>query len=293
MGRMSRTELKYFILSFFAAILSLAFVFLFLMSGVGTPLPNLAGEGAASTPTPYQPIPEDALNLLILGGQPGGVNTFLLVRFDPASQRVILAPIPAGTLLTHNQEGETLAEAVRFGGAAYARGALASTLGITIDRFAALTPAAFAQAVGIVGSFELNLEDGASIRDGGVSLTLGSGVHLLDGRAALALISYEGYPGGEQERLAMLSAIAAAAVNQRMDIANSTLFAEIFGSVVNLIETDITFSDFAGRVSAAQYLAGLAHPVAHEVWVVGSLDPQTGAFILSDTAIAYLSLLFV
>ena len=284
---------KYFALSFISAFLAFWLVFLFVM-GVASPS---SAPVSADSPAPavYQPREEDAITLLVLGAERHDVaaDTFLLLRFDPVRGQVGVVAFPPGTVLTHNDRGETLADAHRLGGSLYTRGALADTLNIPIDRFARITLSGFVTAAAAVGSVEFTIEEQLSIHDGELSVTLAPGTHLLDGRQVAAIIRYQGYPGGQAQRMELTAALASAVIDQRIDIVHSTLLAQAFQIIINLLDTDITYADFAARLEAARALADLGHPIARPITLQGQFCEAAERFTLSDTAKAQLAHAFL
>ena len=290
---------KYFAVSFISAFLVFWLVFLLLMSAGQTSSPPGSAVGLASTPATaaaaYQPREEDALTLLVFGTEhPGAVaDTFLLLRFDPVAGQVGVAVFPPGTVLTHNESGETLAEAFRFGGALYTRTALEQTLNIPIDRHARITTQGFIAAAAAVGTVEFELYDALHIHTEGQLITLNPGVHLLDGRQAAELIRYRGHPGGEAGRIALITRLVCAVIDQRIDVVHSTLLEQIFATVINLVETDITYAYFERRVDGARLMASSGYPVALPIILQGAFCEDYTRFTLADTALAALSRVFL
>jgi len=284
---------KYFLISFLAAFFVFWLVFLLMMSAGQTS----ATPQAMSTPAPvaYQPSEQDALTLLLIGTEYHGAvaDTFLLLRYDPVRGQVGVVVFPPGTVLTHNGDGETLAEAYRFGGMAYTRTALEQTLNIPIDRHARITLPGFVAAASAVGMVEFELYEQMSIHAGGQPITLGAGVHLLDGHQVAELIRYQGLPGGQAARVELITRLVCAVIDQRIDVVQSTLVQQIFTTVINLLDTDITFADFEQRIAGAKLMAQQNEPVALPVLLRGDFCENDTRFTLHDTAIAQISRSFL
>lgn len=289
---------KYFVLGFLAAFLVLAVGFLFLISASQTPVSPRAeavAEMDAAPPPQYQPSEDDALTLVVFGTQRANnvASTFILLRFDPVRGDIGVAVLPPGTVISNEDEGETLAHAFSFGGAIYTRDMLAGFLDIPIDRFARISVANFITAAAAVGSIEFDIAQELTIHDGNLPVTLSAGRHLLDGRQIAALIQYENYPGGEMQRADITAQLVSAAINQRIDIVDSTLADRIFETVINLVDTDITFADFERRRNAARMMSGAGGEIARILTLQGQFSPDGARFILSDTAKASIALMFL
>ena len=287
---------KYFVLSFIFALLAFWLVFLLMMSvGHTSSSPGAALSNPPPAAIAYQPSEEDALTLLVFGTEsPGAVaDTFLLLRFDPVRGQVGVVALPPGTVLTHSESEETLADAFRFGGAVYTRAALEQTLSIPIDRHARITLQGFVSAAAAVGTVEFELYEQLSIHAEGQPITLNPGVHLLDGRQAADLIRYRGYPGGEAERTELTTRLVCAVIDQRIDVVHSTLLEQIFGTVINLLDTDITYADFERRVQGARLMADNDRPIALPIVLQGQFCEEGERFTLQDTALAQISRVFL
>ena len=291
---------KYFALSFCAAFFVLALILLFLISTMQPVEPSGAASRDVSRrveapPPVYQPHEADALTLLLFGSERArsAADTFVLLRFDPVRAEVAVAVFPPGTVLNHNEREETLSDVYRFGGAIYTRDALSAFLDIPIDRYARINISNFITAAAAVGSIEFELDEDITIQDGDLAVTLNAGVHLLDGRQIAMLIGYQNYPGGEAQRGQITSQLVSAIINQRIDVVNSTLLDRVFQTVINLVDTDITYSDYERRRDAARLMAASGKEVARPIPLQGEFLEDGEKFILADTALANLALIFL
>jgi anionic cell wall polymer biosynthesis LytR-Cps2A-Psr (LCP) family protein len=250
--------------------------------------PGSLEADAAVAGAPYRPDAEDALTLLVIGAEEAGApaGSFVVLRFDPVGNKVTVAALPPETVVSLKGREETLYDAYRFGGALYLKDALAGRLNLTIDRYARINREGFILAAEAVGSIEFELEEPVTIKEGAVPVTLKAGLQLLDGRKVAGLISREGL--SSQERCRITSALAAAVIGQRIDVVKSTLIDKIFETVINLIDSDITYADYELRKAAAIHMAGSEDFEVREIFITG--EWRENGFYLSDTAIAMLGL---
>ncbi len=281
---------QYFMLSFSASFFLLALLFLFLVTTVHPSAPATLAEAAARPPeAAYLPDAADALTVLFFGVEEGGAaaDSYLLARFDPVRGQVSVAVLPPAALVG----GETLEEAYRYGGARYTRDALREALGVPIDRTVRLTAGGFVAAAAAIGTVEVDLAREYTIADGPVEVILSPGRQLLDGKKLAALLRAP-LPGGDEERCRLTAELACAVIDQRIDVANSVLVEEVFQTVVNLVDTDISYADFERRLEAARHMAGAEGPVAVRVSLDGDTD-SLGRLTLSDTSLAALARQFI
>lgn len=286
---------RYFFLSFSLAFLTLALLYLVMMSMVHPKTPQELAVRAPVEEAVYAPERADALSMLVVGVSQDGLeaDVFLLARFDPARESVPLVAFPPQTQVQTPTKTATLAEAYRYGGADFARQSLAYTLGITIDRYVRVDEAGLLVAAATVGAVEFRLPQEITLeQQGDVTMTLSPGVQLLDGPKIAAVIGYDAYEGGERARCDVIADLAAAVIDQRIDIALSTVADKVFEKLINLVESDLSYADYADRKPAAEYLAGLGREIAVPVRALGEFSDDQPAFILSDTFVALVTQTF-
>lgn len=284
---------RYFFIAFAAAFLVLSVLFLFLMLTVHPAAPNSTNQAPAAElelSAPYTPEASDCLNVLFIGSESGAAqaNSYILARFNPVRGAVPVVVFPPGTLVQNNGRTEPLADVFTFGGADHTRNALSRTLGIPIDRYVRIQSGAFLTCASTIGSIEYKLSKDLVLSRHGRSITLNAGVQYLDGQKVLDIAAY----GSEDEiiRCHMAGDLTAAIVNQRIDVVESTLIDKIFETVINIIDTDISYPDYDNRREAAVFLARLGKEPAYSLPVSGHLSD--GAFTLSDTFLAQLATAF-
>lgn len=289
-----RLKFRYFVLSFSLSFLVLSFTFWVLINLVHpkTPLSLIEQAQAAEEGPAYVPVQEDCMTVLFIGSDGDGAGSFLIARFDPVTGKVPILTLPSNTLLRSADKEQMLHEAYKYGGADYTRKLIAQTLNITIDRYVRMNSQSLIECATVIGSVEYELPRKIEINTGASSIVMQKGLQLLDGRKVAALMRYADYENGEEERCAHASELAAQIVNQRMDVALSTVADNIFSKVVNLIDTDISFPDYEKRKEAAIFMAKLAENPGYVVEAQGALDPEKEQYVLSDTFIASLTRIF-
>lgn len=294
MDKRKTLRLHYFLLSFSAAFFFISLMFLFLITTVHPDSPQEVMQPATEE-EPYIPDEGDALTVLLFGVDSADAvaGTYILARFDPVGRGVRVAVFPPQTLMASGQREETLSEAYRYGGARYTRDALAEHLNLPIHRYARISLSGFVTAAQAVGNVEFDLEEELVLSDGDFAVQLYPGRQLLDGRKVAALIRSRDYPGGEIQRCQMVARLTCAIVDQRIDVVNSVLLDKIFETIINLVDTDISYTDYEERKAPARMLAEGDRPLGVAVAVEGELSADGERFVLPDTTLAALGRQFL
>lgn len=188
-------------------------LFCFLCTAFVVALLFAATTYGKALPVTAAPRP-DAATFLILGLDDAAENTdtVLLVRYDPAADRVVIAQIPRDTYcksrfdipkLNHiypacRAAGDDPQTALR-----YTKEVLSEAFGIPIDGAAALPLSAFRAIVDAIGGVPFTLTAPLTYTDQtGNAVTLPEGDVLLDGYAAAAFVRYRaGYADGDLGRV--------------------------------------------------------------------------------------------
>lgn len=276
---------RYFLLSFAAAFLSFSLIFLGFMT-LWHPKETVTASQPVVEEEAYRPMAADSLTVLFMGTGPEGdaPGLFVLARFNPAGGNVTLAVLPAETAVYNNSAMEPLSEVYRYGGAAYSRDALAMTLGIEIDRYVRMDYNSFLAAAEAVGRVEYILSRELEMKQDGATITLSPGKQLLDGKKVGGLL--RSGEGGKEASLERAGNFIAAIVNQRIDISLTVAVDSVFEKIINVIDTDISYTDYHDRKEAAAYLARTVADPARVIPLSGEWSGNDSLFTLTDTFLA-------
>jgi len=276
---------RYFMLSFVTALLVWTILYMFLVYVVH---PQTLGTAhtvsTVSTEEPYSPSAKDAITILFMGSLQHGdaPNAYLLARFDPTAGQVTLAALPANAAFINTGHTESLAEIYNYGGSRYTQELIAKTLGISIDCYVRLTPQSFLVAMQAIGSMEYNLPHTLNVLQDGALFELTQGTQLLDSRKTLQILSYP-YQTAEAQTNAITDLVAEL-ILQRRDIALSSMAESVFTTIVNKIDSDISYTDYLNRKEATIYFALLDTAAVKQITLAG--QTEAGLYHLSDTFIA-------
>lgn len=230
----------------------------------------------------YRPMAQDSLTVLVIGVN--GQNTpsdFLLLRFNPQYGQIPLSLLPPETAVTLNGRGVTLAQAYSFGGGPQASDALSRRLGIVIDRYASLNRDMFIALAEKTGTVVYTLPYDVSYTRDGFDVNLAAGERRLDGQDVADLFGYPDYKDGAAGKSELLGDLVEAIINQNLNTASEDLSPGLFRMAINLIRTDITYTDYELRRQAADFVSKLKTQAAGNLPLSGSVL-ESGAFELSE-----------
>jgi len=281
---MSKYSIKWVLLSFVCALLLWGMLYSFLLNIVHPNTRYAAAMPIREYIEPLLPTSHDAITILFMGAdnRRSPPSTYLLVRFDPANGTAVLTAIPGNMQVLNEGRPESLSQVYTFGGAVFTRNLLAAELGIDIDRFVRLTPESFIASAAAIGMVEFSLPTTITILQDGVSIELGAGRHLLDGRRTLQILMHRF--GDESQRLSITASLAAEIIEQRRDVVLSAVIDNIFERIINIVDSDISYADYIHHKPASEYFARLPGPVTHIIDFSGTRDGDRVA--AADTYIA-------
>jgi hypothetical protein len=289
-GKDFSDKARYMAMSFSIAFLVFSIIILIMMSFFH---PNNAAASREvvvnDIEQAWAPDADDALTVLFMGvsAREAVPGVFILARFDPANACVPLTALPPQTAIANNGVMEPIGDIYRYGGASYTKTALEKALGVPVDRYVRVDTAAFIAAANIIGTVEFELHDDVIIVEGGASVTLNKGMQLFDGSKVAALV--QAPYAQEEEKCLMAARISAEIVNQRMDIALSAAMDQIFEKTINLVDTDISNTDYTSRKEAAAYLAENSTAPAVVIGLSGQWDESGRLYTLTDTFLAQIA----
>lgn len=136
------------------------------------------------------------------------------------------------------------------GGGVSVREALSERLGITVDRYAALSRDIFIRIAQKTGTVVFTLPYAISYERDGYSINIPAGERRLDAQDVADVFSCPVFEGGALGKSELLGDLAAAIVNQNLDAAGEKLSSGLFKLAVNLVDTDVSAADYELRRDA-------------------------------------------
>lgn len=257
-----------FLLAFTLTLILLAFIMVLTVMAVQ---PSMPRQNSRKDPPEisYRPLASDSLTMAVIGKtQDGSASDFLLIRFNPQYGQVPLALLPPETLVTLDGERLTLAAVWERGGGTAVREALSERLGITVNRYAALSRDVFIRIAQKTGTVVFTLPYAISYERDGYSINIPAGERRLDAQDVADIFAYPAFEGGSLGKSELVGDLVAAIVNQNLEAASDKLSSGLFKLAVNLVDTDVSAADYELRRDAADFVSQLDTDVA------GSLTPS-------------------
>ncbi len=298
MARRDSYRVRYFILAFctsFLLLFSIAAAFLAWENTLPAPAPRQTPVQASSSQADfYYPDPAHSLTVLFIGSEKKEdvAYTYILVQFNPEDGQIPVFAFPPQTIVEVNGSSSPLSDVYRYGGYALVLQSLQETFGIRIDRYVRMQWDNFLKIADAIGSVEYNLKFDVTSPAGSGVIPLTKGLQLIDGKKALNILTYQNFPGGELTRAEIAAEFTAQIINNRLDTALSPTGEILFKTIINLIDTDISYLDFEERQRAAEYMTRLGYLPAANLPITGEYSQDGSAFTLSSNTTALLSGMF-
>ncbi len=283
-GNFERT--KYFVVAFGSSFLVLLMMALMMVANVQSKQPASSSAPESSADDYYLPRAEDNLNLVLIGSdaKENPARYFFLVRLDAEDGRLPVAALPPQTVVTYNGKQNTLSELYRLDGAMAVKQALSALFDIPVDRYVTFNGESLVHAVDSIGYIEYELPAPLEYRSEGLSISLAEGPQMVDGKKFYDILRYPGY-ANELARCAAASDLLAAYINGRLETALSPQADALFQSVVNLVDSDLSFGDYDSRREALSFLAKLGGEHANAALVRGAFNTAGDSFTPSQSTL--------
>ena len=180
----------------------------------------------------------------------GLADVLMLISLDRDTGEAVALQIPRDTYAAYTDGSyRKINGAPRaLGGMAAFRTLLSESLGISIDRYLALSPDAFRDLVDALGGVEIELGEDMNYEDPaqGLSIHLKAGKQRLDGETAEEFVRYRsGYANGDLGRLDAQKLFLAALFRQLREGLSPMTVATLAAALTQGTETDLTLSDVA------------------------------------------------
>ena len=174
-----------------------------------------------------------------------------LVHADAAKKELRVQPLTPGEKVALEGQETTLEQALREGGVKRLVAAAGALAGTAVDRYISGDDDGFAKAVNIMGSVAVKLEEGIRYRSPDFGITLAEGTQRLQGDMLLRYFRYLGtLDEGAQAQGELLRTLLESYLTPQ----NAETLEQRFGSLVSLLDTDISITDFYAQRELLQAL---------------------------------------
>lgn len=271
-------RLKFFSLAFGVSVVILSVIFIPIMLEL-SPLrdytPSSSPVSSEAAPT-YTPSATDSLTTLVIVTEGEKAKYFLLLRLNPVQGQLPVTSLPFNMQIKAGGKTDTLQGHDTYGGTLETKKILESVLDIRIDRTARLSADSFVKALNTLGTVKYTLPYSLIYKnvDANIYINIPKGKQVLDGRAVYDMFRFPSYTEGEAHRYKVQCDVLAKLLNERLNEWLVQHGESVFKTLVNLAETDISYSDFTKELPALRYFAtGLTDP-AVPVFPGGRYDAQ-------------------
>jgi len=265
------SKLKYFTVAFAAMF----FILNSIMLPIAFKLSPLSGgkEPPASEsrvyPGEYQPRAEDALTLLAIDeGEASGRASFLLLRFSPMKEAVMVTALPPDLQIA----GEGLEEIYTALGAGRTAEKAAEFLEVPIDRTAVFSAAAVIETVNMFGPVEYTIPYPLQYGNAqeGVYISVPQGRQQIDGRTFLDLIRYPKFKEGYLHKYQLQTHLTAQLLMRAVTPNLAQNAESYFVRIVNLLETNLSRLDYQERADAVAWFC--TQPQVRPIYLSGGWE---------------------
>ncbi|MCL2300898.1 MAG: LCP family protein [Firmicutes bacterium] len=169
-----------------------------------------------------------------------------LVRADVTQRQVHVFPLSPRAMAPHEGGERSLEQALRAGGPKELKAAAEALIEGTVDRYIAGGDKGFVTAVNLMGSVTVQVEKSIRYRGAAFTLTLAEGSQRLQGDMLLRYFRYLGTleEGGTLAQGELLARVLETYLTKPAGI---ELLESRFNSLMNILRTDISVSDFYTR----------------------------------------------
>lgn len=199
-------------------------------------------------------------------------RSFLLLRFRFSERCISYAVLPGETMVETSGGFDSLALVWRNAGGRAAADALACTAGIPVDRYMTVPRDPLVETLNQIGTIDMTLTG----KDG----VLPAGRQVLDGSSIVELAFSRSYAGGEEARLAAISALVGEVISQRAALLRTADLEKIYLIAVNAGKNDLTAADYELQREALENLFK-EEVLSKETVAAGSYNESGNTFLLS------------
>lgn len=199
---------------------------------------------------------DEAFYMLVLGSDARGDETsrsdvIMLSRIDPTSGTVHLISIPRDTMITIEGHGtQKINAAYAYGGPALAVKTVSEFAGVPISHYAEVHFDELENLVDMLGGVTVNVPQGFSAGNGGVSLSAGEQV--LNGAQALGFARERYNVAGGDFGRAQAQRLVAEAIIKEVLATPATELPSVIGEAASCVSTDMSLTDIINLALAVQ-----------------------------------------
>lgn len=229
--------------------------------------------------------------ILFVGAEGETINGIALLRILPDTLTVKVVPISPQTLATVGDTGGTLAQLFEVGGMTYLYKGVENAFGITPEKYIKISNDGWSRLVEYLGGTSTYVfphdmyykdEETGSL----TSFSHGPATRTLWGDDIRKIINYPLYDNGAKDQLSVTGELAVCLINSACYTNSSALISNIqnvFNTIYNNSDTDITSKDFKNSREAYEYLIDKSQQPAVYRLPSGSWNDDFSRFTVDES----------
>lgn len=243
-------------------------------------------DGKQDIPAGYEEMNRDLVdksNFLVIGKSDSGnyMRYYMLIQANLESGTLSVCSLPT-TLSIGN---ETLTSVFEKSGGEAAKEALATYLGIRIDRYMAIRDSNFKKIISRLGGPTYTFADKIKFSTSGedaYAVRIRPGEQTLNGDQMLKLFRYS---GENLKDFKLQNELVASAINAALTEENFEKSESLFNSMINYMDTDMVINDYTAKKEALEVLCTPGYSLTTQlIPTEGSYD-ENGLFTMSNDMI--------
>ena len=238
-------------------------------------LPQRGEAAPVESTASYYPRPDDNLSVLVIGKEDGENNAlfFTLLRFDAEKGMLTLTGLPPETEISIGTKTETLNRHYQQGGGSSAVRAVRQALRVSVDRYAVFDEDDLLVLADALGGVEYRLEQDMV----NSSTTLRKGLQTLDGSRFRDAVLFDA-------DFTLDLSLTKALIEQKVLSLTEEKADALFEKLSELLDTDLSYYDYAGRKDALRAWAGRDSNV-QIFTLAGEFHSEDGSFVPEQSSV--------
>lgn len=182
--------------------------------------------------------------------------TFMIMRSEPVNKQLLFMGIPSNMLV--GESNKQAQDIYVDNGTATLTSSIEYTLGIKIDRHMTLNTESFQKICNVLGGVTFAVPKDVK------TVAQADGEQYLSAEQVAEIVSCDNYSGGELQRISTVSSLITAMVNQTSGERIAGNLDNIFNTIINMTESDISAIDYNNRKYAIKFMLKYSDPADSE-----------------------------
>lgn len=240
-------------------------------------------DGRQTASVGYQEPPEemvDKTNILVIGQSDDAdyMRYYMLIQVNMEMGTLGICSLPTQVSLGNTM----LTDVFRKSGGTAAKDALASYLGIRIDRYVAIEDSNFKKVISKLGQTTYSFADKIKFSTSGAdayAVRIQPGEQDLNGEQLLKLFRYS---GEELKDFKLQNELVAAGINGILNEENFVKSETLFNAFINYVDTDVIVADYTEKKDVLEALCTPGYSLSSQIIPTDGIYDNNGVFTMSS-----------